>query len=82
MGAFNVAVVIPKGGNPSVEHPVALAMEPHRGEWVWYAIGGYPCPDVAACIIGDGRWLEPPEDDWESEYLGASDEVVIVRCKG
>lgn len=34
MGAFNVGVVLRGGGcGPSREHSVAIAMEPHRGEW-------------------------------------------------
>jgi hypothetical protein len=46
MGAFTAAVLIPKGGRPTVEHSVAVAMEPYRqdpesfeGWWTSYAIG-------------------------------------------
>ncbi len=47
MSSFNVAVVIPSGGSPTIEHSVAIAMEPYRGdEWSWYAIGSYDWPQV------------------------------------
>lgn len=83
MGAFNVAVVIPKGGNPTVEHSVAIAMEPHRGKWGWYAIGGYQWPGLpAAVILIDGRWIEP-DADWREDYVSEyAHDVIVVRCKG
>ncbi len=81
MSAFNVAVVIPSGGSPTIEHSVAIAMEPYRGdEWSWYAIGAYDWPQVHAVIL-DGEWREDLEPDWETQYGLRPEQIVMVRCK-
>lgn len=71
MSQFHVAVCIPRGGNPTIEHSVAVAMEPYRTDpsgavladnewWSWYRIVGVETSKDAqpfwAYIDEDGSW--------------------------
>jgi hypothetical protein len=88
MSTFNVAIVIPRGGNPSVEHSVAVAMEPFRDEqWGWYAIG-VPDTTLAGVIDSDRQWHEitgrgDMDDDAVRTFLdtvSVGEDIARVRC--
>jgi hypothetical protein len=87
---YNAAVIIDGSGDPTIAHSVALLMEPHRGEWNWYALGWNPDYDGISVILDvDGTWIDVDAAGLKTSldvmhYLGregqAGHKVVWVRC--